>query len=702
MFWQQRSQFCLFNCFLAFLALSANALWGQSSNVAPILTATGNQIYCPGTPQKIVTSFTITDPDDTAIEAMYIQISTGYNLGEDILTLTGNHPTIISSWDSATGILTLSGITTPPTYAAFTAAILDIVFSTTAQNPSGIKTFSITIGQANFLPSNGHYYQYIPSQGITWNDAKNQAASQTYYGLQGYLATITALDEAQLAGEQAAGTGWIGGSDEQTEGVWRWMTGPETGQIFWNGGINGSSPNFANWNTGEPNNAGNEDYAHITAPGIGFTGSWNDLSVTGDFSGPYQPQGFIVEYGGTPGDPVLQIATSTTLSFPTLFTASAASSCGPASFTLLAEATFSEILWYNAPTGGNLLATGNTFTTPLLSESTTYYVSIYPQSCTTAPRVPFPITIFNIPTLTIQAENLSICEGQSATITASSTAGTINWYNAPVGGDLLGTGTTFTTPSLSQTTTFFAEVTNNDCINPNRTPVEITVFPLPNVTNETGTICQNSTLLLDAGVEEATYLWNTGEETKTITIDAALPTYEVVITTPPPANCSVVKTFTITTITPPVITEIVLNQNIVTVVIEGIGNYEYSLNNQDFQSSNQFFLEEGGVYTLYVRDTSFCDFLVSEQFAFISVPKFFTPNGDGHNDALVLKGLTQYPEATFTIYNRFGQLIKQFSTPDDDWDGTFQGNSLPADDYWYLLQLESQKPIQKGHFSLKR
>jgi hypothetical protein len=38
-----------------------------------------------------------------------------------------------------------------------------------------------------------------------------------------------------------------------------------------------------------------EDYAH-TAPGVGITGSWNDLTNTGDPAGNYQPKGYIVEW----------------------------------------------------------------------------------------------------------------------------------------------------------------------------------------------------------------------------------------------------------------------------------------------------------------------------------------------------------------------------------------------------------------------
>ena len=89
--------------------------YAQTSNVAPILTATGNQIYCPLTSMKTVTDMTIVDPDNTGIDAIYIQISSGYTIGTDILTLTGTHPTISSSWNPTLGKLTLSGITNQPT-----------------------------------------------------------------------------------------------------------------------------------------------------------------------------------------------------------------------------------------------------------------------------------------------------------------------------------------------------------------------------------------------------------------------------------------------------------------------------------------------------------------------------------------------------------------------------------------------------------
>lgn len=290
--------------------VSNSAALNVAPEQPPVVDAIGDQNYCPGFSVPIAESISITDSDDTVTTAVYIQISSGYIDGEDLLTLTGTHPNVTDTWNATEGEISLTG---PATYLEFEAAILAVEYASSAAAPTGQRQFSITVGEANYLPSTGHYYLYVDDLGITWTDANAAASASTYFGLQGYLATLTSQEEADFSGSQAAGTGWIGGSDAETEGVWKWVTGPEAGLNFWNGTAGGSSPNFAFWNTGEPNNQGDEDYAHITHPNINPNGSWNDLTNTGSASGDYQPQGYVVEYGGMPGDPTLSISDVTSI-----------------------------------------------------------------------------------------------------------------------------------------------------------------------------------------------------------------------------------------------------------------------------------------------------------------------------------------------------------------------------------------------------
>ena len=82
---------------------------------------------------------------------------------------------------------------------------------------------------------------------------------------------------------------------------------------------------------------------------------------------------------------------------------------------------------------------------------------------------------------------------------ATPSAGNINWYAASTGGSSLQTGTSYTTPSINTTTTYYVDATNNGCTTGSRTAVIATVNTTPTVSATTPLArCDAGTVVLGA------------------------------------------------------------------------------------------------------------------------------------------------------------------------------------------------------------
>ena len=146
------------------------------------------------------------------------------------------------------------------------------------------------------------------------------------------------------------------------------------------------------------------------------------------------------------------------------------------------------------------------------------------------------------------------------------------------------------------------------------------------------------------------------------------------------------------------------DNNTILVLVDGIGNYEYSLDDSNgyYQDTNLFENLAAGIHEVYIRDKNGCG-IAHQSVAILGAPRFFTPNNDGFNDYWNIKGINANlnSKTLIRIFDRYGKFIKDINPQSQGWDGTFNGNPLPADDYWYTAKLENGKEI-KGHFSLKR
>ena len=109
----------------------------------------------------------------------------------------------------------------------------------------------VITGFTNQQNYNGHSY-YRSTGTAIWSAAK--AACNN---MGGHLVTVTSSAENNFIFNLWP-SGWIGLTDEVTEGQWRWVTG--------------ENYSYSSWNSGEPNNSNNEDYVQFVG-----AGKWNDL-----------------------------------------------------------------------------------------------------------------------------------------------------------------------------------------------------------------------------------------------------------------------------------------------------------------------------------------------------------------------------------------------------------------------------------------
>lgn len=86
------------------------------------------------------------------------------------------------------------------------------------------------------------------------------------------------------------------------------------------------------------------------------------------------------------------------------------------------------------------------------------------------------------------------------------------------------------------------------------------------------------------------------------------------------------------------------------------------------------------------------------------VPNAFSPNGDGTNDRIFVRGYG-IDKMTWRIYNRWGVQVYVSNNQDEGWDGSYKGRIQPQDVYHYTLQIEftnGDKVSKKGDITLLR
>ena len=207
--------------------------------------------------------------------------------------------------------------------------------------------------------------------------------------------------------------------------------------------------------------------------------------------------------GGTPGNAL----------------ATTASRCGPGTVTLGASGAGNnqEYRWYDVPSGGLVLSTVSTFTTPSINTTTYFYVSIFDtQALTEGSRVIATATVVNLTKPVVSPTGiLAICQGSSTLLSAPSGFTNYLWSN----------GATTQQLPLSIAGTYSVQTGDGTCWSEPSDEVSLTVSPAlgkPGISVTGNTVlCDNSSVVITAPAGFTSYSWSNGLTTSSITVSLA-------------------------------------------------------------------------------------------------------------------------------------------------------------------------------------
>jgi len=424
--------------------------------------------------------------------------------------------------------------------------------------------------------------------------------------------------------------------------------------------------------------------------------------------------------------------------------------CNHGTVTLTATGATGEQLyrWYDDPLLNNLLFTGPSYTTPLLTASRNYYVSIFdPGTSCESSRVTVTATVTQIVKPNINPSGtLSICGGSAVFLSAPASFTQYIWTKD---GNALSDATQQIL--ATQTGSYTLQVGDGTCQSEVSDAFTLTVIPAPakpviTVTGST-TICGTGSVDL-TGPGGFDYVWSNGATTQTITVSQTGVFFLIVKT--PGANCpsSPSDPIVVTVLTPPcgggspTNAPPVINSTPLASQIEGKVEVDLTQlisdpdNNIDFTTLSvvnsitsrgapatidaSYFLQidyTGNPFTGTDRITlEVCDLsglcvqqvIDIEVVGAVVVYNGITPDGDGINDFLFIKYIDIVEGASqnrVMIFNRWGDVvfdIENYNNIDRVFTGLSKnGAELPSGTYFYKIELSGKKPLT-GFITLMR
>jgi len=257
-------------------------------------------------------------------------------------------------------------------------------------------------------------------------------------------------------------------------------------------------------------------------------------------------------------------------------------------------------------------------------------------------------------------------------------------------------GSNLNSNSITQAGTYWLTVSQQGCATSDTVTITYKPLPIVYLGNDT-TLCETTTLLLNASNNNATYKWQDGNNNATYPVNNGGKYYVAVNIN----DCVINDTININ-YTP--IPNFTLGNDLF--ICKGI---EYKLDPvmnttvdylwQDGSHASFFNVNTDGLYILKASNSCgiFADSVkVTTAICQLQLPTAFTPNNDGYND--IFRVIRPFPVKQFhmAVYNRWGQKIFESSDIYKGWNGTFNQTSLPTGTYVWFISLTDEEGKQQN------
>jgi gliding motility-associated-like protein len=345
--------------------------------------------------------------------------------------------------------------------------------------------------------------------------------------------------------------------------------------------------------------------------------------------------------------------------------------------------------------------------TPSITTTYTVYGSsgITPNTCTAQAVV--TVSIAPSPTITVTPNNINICSGNAATLTASVVgANTYTWSNGAT------TSSINVFPATS--TSYFVSSNIGSCIS--RATASVDIDPGFTFSVSSPTICSGKTAALAASGANS-YTWASGSHSSNYT---TLPLYNnttFTVTGGNALNCKSIVTATVY-VNHPRANFSGLNESVYTVAnilqltnqSSGASIYKWRLCEGILSANRNISLpliDTGDCCITLIAYESLCVDSITKCFQVIpepsiSIPNVFTPNGDTKNDEFKINSVG-LKSLSCTIFDRWGLKMYEWEGIKGFWDGNTKTGAAPSGTYFYIITYTDQKDkstTEKGFLTL--